>query len=110
MHKKVIKIEKVEIPLVPTVTAVSGGRHTVGMEGCCSAFFFFSLSSKSVFFNAVGFYCFLFFVFLLQCSFFPLESVALESFLPYNTGLAIHMLITYLDVYSRSIYVPTSHK
>lgn len=71
--------------------------------------FFHCLQSR-FFFNAVGFYCFLFFVFLLQCSFFPLESVALESFLPYNTGLAIHMLITYLDVYSRSIYVPTSHK
>jgi len=35
-----IKIGKTKIPLVPMVTVISRGKHTMGRGGCCSCLFF----------------------------------------------------------------------
>lgn len=64
-------MENTKIPLVPMVKVISGGKHTVGREGCCSCLFFvvFKLIFYAVFF-------------LLLLSFFLLISLAVESFFP----------------------------
>lgn len=36
----IIKMEKTKIALMPMVKVISGGKHTVGREGCCSCVFF----------------------------------------------------------------------
>lgn len=41
-------MEKSEISLVPTVKVISGGKHTVGREGCCSCVFFIVFKVISV--------------------------------------------------------------